>query len=54
MILTLVVPYTQIDINSPIIEMFSYVGANRCKLIAVIGALAGLFFSMFGSMVIIL
>nr|XP_046917769.1 probable cationic amino acid transporter [Dermatophagoides farinae] len=50
LIVTLVIPYWQIDTNSPIIEMFADVGANRCKFFAAIGALAGLFVSMFGSM----
>ncbi|KAH9412507.1 hypothetical protein DERP_006469 [Dermatophagoides pteronyssinus] len=50
LIVTLVIPYWQIDTNSPIIEMFADIGANRCKFFAAIGALAGLFVSMFGSM----
>lgn len=43
------VPYDQIDAGSSIVEMFTYVGANRFKLIAAVGALAGLVVSMFGS-----
>lgn len=47
-------PYDQIDAESSIIHMFAYVGANRCKFIAAIGALAGLVVSMFGSMVMLI
>lgn len=45
------VPYDQIDAESSLVEMFTHVGAPRCKLIAAVGALAGLVVSMFGSMV---
>lgn len=31
-------------------EMFGYVGANKCKYVVAVGALAGLSVSMFGSM----
>lgn len=48
---TLIVPYDKIDAESSLVEMFAYVGADRCKFIAAIGALAGLVVSMFGSMV---
>ena len=48
---TLMVPYNQIDAESSLVEMFTYVGAERWKLIAAVGALAGLVVSMFGSMV---
>lgn len=48
---TLMVPYSQINAESSLVEMFQYHGANRMMLIAAVGALAGLVVSMFGSMV---
>ncbi|XP_059059821.1 cationic amino acid transporter 3 [Achroia grisella] len=50
MMLTLIVPYDQIDTDSALVQMFSYVRAPTCKYIVAIGALAGLTVSMFGSM----
>ncbi|XP_033223446.1 probable cationic amino acid transporter [Belonocnema kinseyi] len=50
MVLTLIVPYDEVDQDSALVEMFGYVGANKCKYIVAIGALAGLTVSMFGSM----
>ena len=41
LIITLVIPYTQIDPDSALVEMFAQIGANRCKTIVAIGALAG-------------
>jgi len=46
------VPYSDINPDSALVEMFAYVGANRCKMIVAVGALAGLTVSMLGSMVI--
>ncbi|KAE8752322.1 hypothetical protein FOCC_FOCC001115 [Frankliniella occidentalis] len=50
LMLTLVVPYDQVDKDSALVEMWSYVGANKCKYVVAVGALAGLSVSMFGSM----
>lgn len=50
LIVTLMVPYDQINPDSALVEMFAYVGANKCKNIVAIGALAGLIVSMLGSM----
>ncbi|XP_012220661.1 solute carrier family 7 member 14 [Linepithema humile] len=50
MVLTLIVPYEQVDQDSALVEMFGQVGAYKCKYIVAIGALAGLTVSMFGSM----
>ncbi len=44
------VPYDQVDKDSALVEMWSYVGANKCKYVVAVGALAGLSVSMFGSM----
>lgn len=44
------VPYTEVDEDSALVEMFGQVGAFRCKYIVAVGALAGLTVSMFGSM----
>ncbi|XP_072931177.1 solute carrier family 7 member 14 [Epargyreus clarus] len=49
-ILTLVVPYKQVDTGSALVQMFAYVDAPTCKYVVAIGALAGLTVSMFGSM----
>lgn len=38
------------DQDSALVEMFGHVGANKCKYIVAVGALAGLTVSMFGSM----
>ena len=45
-----IVPYDQVDQDSALVEMFGQVGANKCKYVVAIGALAGLTVSMFGSM----
>ncbi|XP_029167234.1 cationic amino acid transporter 2 [Nylanderia fulva] len=50
MVLTLIVPYDQVDQDSALVEMFGQVGAYKCKFIVAVGALAGLTVSMFGSM----
>ncbi|XP_046742349.1 probable cationic amino acid transporter [Diprion similis] len=50
MVLTLIVPYDQVDQDSALVEMFGKVGAYKCKYIVAVGALAGLTVSMFGSM----
>ena len=44
------VPYDEISINSALVTMFGEVGARKCQIVVVIGALAGLTVSMFGSM----
>ncbi|KAJ8737378.1 hypothetical protein PYW07_000649 [Mythimna separata] len=49
-ILTLMVPYDQVDTDSALVQMFDHVNAPTCKYIVAIGALAGLTVSMFGSM----
>ncbi|VVC25137.1 Hypothetical protein CINCED_3A017860 [Cinara cedri] len=49
-ILTLIVPYTKIDENAALLDMFVQVGAPRCQMIVAAGAMAGLLVSMFGSM----
>ncbi|KAJ8737595.1 hypothetical protein PYW08_000190 [Mythimna loreyi] len=49
-ILTLMVPYDQVDTDSALVQMFAHVNAPTCKYIVAIGALAGLTVSMFGSM----
>ena len=51
LLVTLMVPYEAIDAESSLVEMFTYVGAERMKAVAAIGAMAGLVVSMFGSMV---
>ncbi|KAK1123422.1 hypothetical protein K0M31_008130 [Melipona bicolor] len=50
MMLTLIVPYDEVDQDSALVEMFGQVGAYKCKYIVAVGALAGLSVSMFGSM----
>ncbi|XP_031621293.1 probable cationic amino acid transporter [Contarinia nasturtii] len=50
LVLTLVVPYDQIDANSALVQMWSYVGAKKCQALVAIGATAGLSVAMFGSM----
>ncbi|XP_014206717.1 cationic amino acid transporter 2 [Copidosoma floridanum] len=50
LVLTLIVPYDEVDQDSALVEMFGQVGANKCKFVVAIGALAGLSVSMFGSM----
>lgn len=44
------VPYTKIDENAALLDMFVQVGAPRCQMVVAAGAMAGLLVSMFGSM----
>lgn len=46
----ILVPYSEADANSGLVEMFGQVGAFKSKYIVGVGALAGLSVSMFGSM----
>lgn len=50
LILTLIVPYDQIDKGSALVQMWTYVGAGKCQAIVAVGATAGLSVAMFGSM----
>ncbi|KAI5641418.1 amino acid permease domain-containing protein [Phthorimaea operculella] len=50
MMLTLIVPYDEVDTDSALVQMFAHVQAPTCKYIVAVGALAGLTVSMFGSM----
>ncbi|OQR72534.1 putative cationic amino acid transporter-like [Tropilaelaps mercedesae] len=49
-VVTLVVPYNEINSASGLVEMFAQRNAPGCQYIVAIGALAGLVVSMFGSM----
>ncbi|XP_041987223.1 probable cationic amino acid transporter [Aricia agestis] len=48
--LTLIVPYDEIDTESALVQMFAHVNAPTCKYIVALGAISGLTVSMFGSM----
>ncbi|KAG8188522.1 hypothetical protein JTE90_004761 [Oedothorax gibbosus] len=50
MMLTLMIPFEEINARSALVEMFAQKGAFTCKYIVAVGALAGLTVSMFGSM----
>lgn len=50
LVLTLVVPYDHIDTGSALVQMWTYVGATKCRAIVAFGATAGLGVAMFGSM----
>lgn len=50
LILTLVVPFDHIDSASAVVQMWTYVGAPKCRAIVAVGATAGLSVAMFGSM----
>lgn len=50
LVLTLVVPFDQIDPGSALIQMWTYVGATKCRAVVAVGATAGLSVAMFGSM----
>ncbi|XP_064459614.1 probable cationic amino acid transporter [Ornithodoros turicata] len=50
MMVTLIVPYSQINAGSGLVEMFAQRGAPSCHYIVALGALAGLVVSMLGSM----
>lgn len=49
-VLTLVVPYDHVDPGSALVQMWTYVGAPKCRAVVAIGATAGLSVAMFGSM----
>ncbi|XP_041959908.1 probable cationic amino acid transporter [Alosa sapidissima] len=49
-ILTLMVPYTEIDADAPLMEMFALHGFQAAKYIVAIGSIAGLTVSLFGSL----
>ncbi|XP_028967727.1 probable cationic amino acid transporter [Galendromus occidentalis] len=49
-VVTLVVPYFEVDRGAGLVEMFAQRGSPGCQYIVAIGALAGLVVSMFGSM----
>ena len=44
------VPYDHIDSGSALVQMWTYVGAPKCRALVAIGATAGLSVAMFGSM----
>lgn len=50
LVLTLMVPFDHIDPGSALIQMWTYVGATKCRAIVAVGATAGLSVAMFGSM----
>lgn len=50
LVLTLMVPFDHIDPGSALIQMWTYVGATKCRAVVVVGATAGLSVAMFGSM----
>ncbi|XP_023232304.1 probable cationic amino acid transporter [Centruroides sculpturatus] len=50
LMITLVLPYDQIDAESALVQMFDARGATKSKYVVAVGALAGLVVSMFGSM----
>lgn len=43
-------PYEHINEGSALVQMWTYVGAPKCRAIVAIGATAGLSVAMFGSM----
>ncbi|XP_062556330.1 cationic amino acid transporter 3 [Armigeres subalbatus] len=49
-VLTLTVPYDHIDTGSALVQMWTYVGAPKCRALVALGATAGLSVAMFGSM----
>ncbi|KAG9264710.1 putative cationic amino acid transporter [Astyanax mexicanus] len=49
-ILTLMVPYTEIDADAPLMEMFALHGFQAAKYIVAIGSIAGLTVSLLGSL----
>lgn len=49
-ILFFLVPFDHVDPGSAIVQMWTYVGAPKCRAIVAIGATAGLTVAMFGSM----
>ncbi|XP_054730458.1 high affinity cationic amino acid transporter 1 [Anastrepha obliqua] len=50
LVLTLVVPFDHISSGAALVQMWSYVGAPKCRAIVAVGATAGLSVAMFGSM----
>ncbi|XP_077531810.1 putative cationic amino acid transporter isoform X2 [Haemaphysalis longicornis] len=50
MMVTLIVPYSEINAGAGLVEMFAQRGARSCHYIVALGALAGLVVSMLGSM----
>lgn len=50
MILTLMVPYTLIDADAPLMEMFSQHGFYSAKYVVALGSIAGLTVSLLGSL----
>lgn len=50
MILTLMVPYNQIDGDAPLMEMFAVHGFMAGKYTVAVGAVAGLTVSLLGSL----
>lgn len=44
------VPYDHIDTGSALVQMWTYVGAPKCRALVALGATAGLSVAMFGSM----
>ncbi|XP_067636798.1 solute carrier family 7 member 14 isoform X2 [Eurosta solidaginis] len=50
LVLTLVVPFDHISAGAAVVQMWSYVGAPKCRAIVAVGATAGLSVAMFGSM----
>lgn len=50
MILTLMVPYNEIDADAPLMEMFAVHGCMFAKYIVAVGSIAGLTVSLLGSL----
>lgn len=50
MILTLMVPYNEIDEDAPLMEMFAMHGCMFAKYIVAVGSIAGLTVSLLGSL----
>ncbi|XP_053951860.1 cationic amino acid transporter 2 [Anastrepha ludens] len=50
LVLTLVVPFDHISSGAALVQMWSYVGAPKCRAFVAVGATAGLSVAMFGSM----
>lgn len=49
-ILTLMVPYNEIDVDAPLMEMFAMHGCMFAKYIVAVGSIAGLTVSLLGSL----
>lgn len=50
MILTLMVPYNEIDADAPLMEMFAVHGCMFAKYTVAVGSIAGLTVSLLGSL----